>query len=373
MNLSVIKNIIMVKIEDKQPKTKTINRGISSNLIEAFKHSPIFRLYLEHSNELLICIRNNYLNVYYHLNNIAEIRLNGEKNISCAILPKFLRQKGKKNIILNEEQIQSQIIERYEDIKRIIQCKENSTYEKIVQQKLFLQNNANPSSKWFCVDVEWARAFKDIYEKKEADMSSRMDIIAISKEVPHRVAIIELKYGKQAVDGNAGIIKHIEDFIKIKEGKNLQNGNRIDYYDGMCSDICNIIEAYKYLGIEVPELLMNINNNEFATSPEFYIMTVNNNSESNRGTTPKQTIAAYLFTPDSHNYIEWNCKRKARENVQDKLGINVLDTNSELPVTFIFSKQKVDDINISDILEDKSYEILRPIQTLIKPYGQQNL
>lgn len=340
------------------PVAKTLNRGISRALIDAFRQSPLYELYRQHPDELLVCVRNNYLNVYYHLNSIAEVRLGSNGSINCGIHPYFLGRDGKSNETLYSADIQKLIVNRYEEIKHLVEHKKNNTLEKETQQKLVMQNNASLSSRWFCVDVEWARSFNN-QEEKNSGMSSRMDIIAVSKDAPHRVAVIELKYGNKSIDGSAGIVKHIQDFRTLKEGS-IHNGTRIDYYGGMCTDICNILEAYEALGCPVPETLRGLTVNQFAASPEFYIVTVDNNAASSRGYIPKQTMAAYLFSPNSKNYIAWRCRKPARHNVQDKYGINVLDASSELPVTFVFSRQNVTNINVTDILEDESHEIIRP-------------
>jgi hypothetical protein len=111
----------------------------------------------------------------------------------------------------------------------------------------------------------------------------------------------------------------------------------------------------------LPDTLRNLSREEFASTPEFYVLTLDNNAAFLGATTPKQTMAAYLFSPYSHHYQAWGCRQPARDNVQDKLGINVLDASSELPVTFIFSSQTVSNLWVNDILEDDSYEIIRPV------------
>ena len=298
------------------------------------------------------------MNIYYRLNNIAEVRLVGDGFISCGIHPYFLRRSGNGSVTLTDTDIETMIIDRYEAIKNLVETKKNTTSEKVVQQMLVMQNNTNPLSRWYCVDVEWARSFNS-QEEKDSCMSARMDIIAISKQAPHRVAVIELKYGGKSIGGDAGILKHIQDFKTLKEGS-IHDGTRINYYAGMCQDICNIIKAYNALGIFVPETLKNLCKEKFAASPEFYVLTLDNNAATLGATTPKQTMAAYLFSPYSHNYQEWGCRQPAKENVQDKLGFNVLDASSPLPVTFIFSKQTVTNLQVNDLLEDESYEIIRP-------------
>ncbi|MBQ6751529.1 MAG: hypothetical protein IJR02_12300 [Bacteroidaceae bacterium] len=339
--------------------SKTLNRGVSAALIDAFKHSPVYALYLQHPDELLIGVRNNYLNVYYRLNNIAEVRLAGD-SISCGIHPYFLRRNEKGNVVLTGNEIELYITDRYEAIKHLVENKKTTTMEKVAQQMLVMQNNASPLSKWFCVDVEWARSFNNQAEK-DSCMASRMDIIAVSKEAPHRVAIIELKYGNKVISGDSGVLKHIQDFKTFKEGS-IHDGCRIDYYEGMCTDICNILKAYDALGITLPESLKNLSKEQFSSKPEFYVLTLDNNAVSWGATTPKQTMAAYLFSPNSRNYRAWGCRQPAKDNVQDKLGIDVLDASSELPVTFIFSNQTISNLHVNDILEDDRYDIIRPIK-----------
>lgn len=109
----------------------------------------------------------------------------------------------------------------------------------------------------------------------------------------------------------------------------------------------------------MPKNLRNLRKDAFAALPVFYVLTVDNNPVSVGATTPKQTMAAYLFTPGSPNYLAWGCKRPAIENVQDKYGIDVLDATSGLPVTFIFSRKDVSKLMVKDILEDSSYEIIK--------------
>jgi len=79
----------------------------------------------------------------------------------------------------------------------------------------------NRNSNWFCIDVEYVKAFQNKKEKDKADFNGRFDIIAISKKKPHKIALIELKkYGNRTIGGNSGIYKHVEDFAKFYE-KNI--------------------------------------------------------------------------------------------------------------------------------------------------------
>ena len=182
--------------------TKKITRGISKDFAKAFKLSELYELYGKHKDELFIGVRNNYINLYYNCDSIAKIKYtNG--SISCEIDKYYLdgkhynsKEKEKRYKI---EPVQ--ICEQYEEIKKISDSNKNS--EKKAQSKLALLNNGNKNSNWFCIDVEYVKQFKDKYEKQMADFNGRFDIIALSKNKPHRVALIELKYGNGAIGGNS--------------------------------------------------------------------------------------------------------------------------------------------------------------------------
>jgi hypothetical protein len=200
--------------------TKKLTRGIDKKFAEEFKKSKLFTFYKDHKDELFIGVRNNYLNLYYNCDSIVKIEYKRGK-ISCEIDKYYLD--GHHYIGKNKRAkiTPCEICENYDTIKHNIENR--STPEKKAQARLVNLNNANKKSKWFCLDVEWAKAFENEQRRIAADFNARFDIIAISKETPHTVALIELKYGRKAIGGNCGIYTHIETFNQYQKN---------DYFDG---------------------------------------------------------------------------------------------------------------------------------------------
>jgi len=314
---------------------KKITRGIKKDFADAFKLSELNKLYEKHKDELFIGVRNNYLNIYYNCDSIAKIE-NKQGKIICEIDKYYLDGKHYKEKDKRRKIEPVEIFKKYQKIKEHSNSK--ATDEKKSQSKLVLLNNNNNFSKWYCIDIEWVKAFENQQQKDETKFNGRFDIIAITKEKPHKVALIELKYGNGAIGGESGVFKHIADFKKYKD-KN--------YFDKQ--EVCQIIESQKFLGIDIPDSLKNIVLEDIG-GYEFYVITLNNNSEKVNGSTPKQTMSGYLF-----NDKRWNCRRVSTKTVQTNFG-DVTDNTNSIHVNFLFSAQTLDNLTINDIIEHSDYE-----------------
>ncbi len=314
---------------------KKIIRGINKEFAEAFKNCKLYNLYEGHKDELIIGVRNNYLNLYYNCDSIAKVEYNQVK-IICEIDKYYLdgnHYTGKDKRMKTDP---SEICKNHETIKANSNIK--ATDEKKAQSKLVLLNNSNNNSKWYCFDVEWVKAFENLQQKADAKFNGRFDIIAISKEKPHKVALIELKYGSGAIGGNSGIYKHVEDFKKYQD-KN--------YFDKQ--EVCDIIDSQKMLGIDIPNELKNLQIKDII-GYGFYVITLNNNAEIENGSNPKQTMSGYLF-----NDKRWNCKKVSTKTVQTSFD-DITNKKNSIHVNFLFSKQTLDNLTINDILEHIDYD-----------------
>lgn len=331
----------------KMDTSKKITRGLNSksenSFAIAFKNCELYELYKLHKDELFIGVRNNYLNLYYNCDSIAKITY-VNNSICCTIDKYYLdgnhygsKDKEKRHIITPKE-----ISNKYEKIKE--NSNKKVTPEKKAQAKLVLLNNKNTDSKWYCVDVEYVKQFNNKQEKKEAEFNGRFDIIALSKAKPHRVALIELKYGSGAIGGKSGISKHVEDFTKFC--------NKNYFQEHLKNEIIEIIESQRKLGISVPF----DSSYEFdKLTPEFYFITLDNNALEN-SSTPKQTMAGYLF-----NDKRWGCKRlSTKVRVQSMFG-DVLSKSNTFCATFLFSKANLNDIGINDIIDGDYDERIIPV------------
>ena len=301
-------------------KTNKLTKGVDENFVKAFQKTDLYVLYKKHSNEIFIGVCNNYLHFYYNCNSIAKVEYK-KGRINCVTAKNLLRGIDIRN---PQDITSSQITKNYEQIKDNIE--RMPTPEKKAQSKLVLLNNANKKSKWFCIDIEWAKS----------GFSGRFDIIAISKEVPHSVALIELKYGRQAIGGKCGIRRHIKDFYKFKKN------NYFEKY--MKQDIVGIVKSRKMLELDLPDWLQYLTADDI-TKYNFYVITLDNNGETERHSTPKQTMAGYLF-----NSFRWGCKKLATPPSVEKIFGDVTKKSNKLQVTFLFSKQTLDNLNINDII-----------------------
>lgn len=323
---------------------KKITRGISKKFADAFIKSDLYKFYFKNKHELIIGVRNNYLNLYYNCDSIAKIKYT-RGSIRCVIDKYYLdgkhysRKKKEKHYVIN----QSQIINQYKDIKKNSNAK--ATKEKEAQSKLFILNNGNSNSNWYCIDVEYVKAFNNQAEKDNANFNGRFDIIAISKTNPHRVALIELKYGKKAIGGKSGIYKHVMDF------NNFMANNFFDMH--LKQQIIEIIQSQLNLGIPIP---FELPKKEYFLAPEFYFITLNNNAEKLNGSTPKQTMAGYLFKD-----YRWDCKKLSTKYCVEIDFGDITKKGNKFHATFLFSKKTLDNLKINDIINGNYDERIEPV------------
>jgi len=333
-----------MKVMKKKPSVKKLTRGISNEFAKAFRDSQLYELYEKHKHELLIGVRNNYLNLYYNCDSISKITYTND-SISCEIDRYYLD--GKHYASTDKEKRYkikpNEICEKFQEIKK--QSDFKKTPEKKAQSKLVLLNNGNQDSNWFCIDVEYVKSFFNRSEKEEASFKGRFDIIALSKEEPHRVALIELKYGRGAIGGSSGIYKHIDDFIKF--GRN-------DFFKGhLKQEIIEILKSQIALGLSIP-FKLPIEFDVF--TPEFYFITLDNNAKNENASTPQQTMAGYLFKD-----CRWGCKRLTKGKcVENDFG-DVTKKTNEFHATFLFSSETLEDLSITDIIDGSYDERILPV------------
>ncbi len=325
----------------KKANSRKITRGIDKDFAEAFKKSELYKLYEKHKDELFIGVRNNYLNLYYNCDSVAKIEYRRkDEEIVCEIDKYYLDGKhytGKEKRCKIEP---NQIYEQYEKIKA--NSNEKATAEKKAQSKLVLLNNNNQNSKWFCIDVEYVKAFDNQSEKDKSEFNGRFDIIALSKEKPHRTALIELKYGNNAIGGNSGIYKHIEDFSKFCQKRFFE--------EHLKQEIIDIVESQIELGIEIPFELPKLNS--MLSEPEFYFITLDNNPKKIGASSPKQTMAGYLFKEKC-----WGCKKLSTKHCVESDFGDVTKKGNKFYATFLFSAEKLEEgITINDIVDEKLYQ-----------------
>lgn len=302
--------------------------AIDKAFCEAFKRTMFYtEIYQKHKDEIIIGIRDGYINLYYNCDSIAKIRV-GQP--SKALLASYYTDKKTRS--LSDEEY----VSFYNSIKEKSDRRDKK--EKQAQERLFIDNNSNPSSVWFCIDVEFTKSLRG----KNTAEDWRFDIIAISKTAPYRVALIELKYGKKAIGGKSGIRTHVRDFYAFhKENR----------YIDLKDEIVSIVKSLQEIGVDVPYNLTEISTNEFAIYPEFYFITIDNNIAG--ASAPEQTMSGYLFKDK-----RWNCKKISKSVIEGGDYFTLTENDKDFKPIFLFSSATLPNIRIQDILDFDNYNII---------------
>ena len=309
--------------------------SIDKDFADSFKGSRFYKdIYDKHKDEVIIGVRDGFINLYLNCDSIAKIDVSNPQE--CEIDPYYTNDNKRK---LTEDEI----VQYYDIIKE--KSNKRNKQEKQAQQKLYIDNNVNPSSNWFCIDVEYTKSLAG----KDKPEDWRFDIIAISKLPPFRVALIELKYGSGALKEPSGIRTHVKDFYSFYKFKK---------FDILKPEIVSIIQKLDSLGVNIPDSLKNISCEDIASEPDFYFITLNNNPKPGTDNTPKNTMGGYLFA----NKEKWNSKRVSsliKKKIEENGGeyYDLIEHSKTFKPVFLFSTAQLPDLQIHDILDKSYYEV----------------
>jgi hypothetical protein len=301
--------------------------SIDENFAKVFKKSKFYtEIYKKHKDEVIIGVRDGFINLYYNCDSIAKIEVDNPK--VCKIDSYYTNKK--KDSLTEDEMVY------YFDTIKTNSNKRNKK-EKQAQQRLFIDNNNNPSSEWFCLDVEYTKSLKG--EEHAEDW--RFDIIAISKKKPFRIALVELKYGSGALKEPSGIRTHVKDFYSFFKNRS---------FDVLKPEIVSIIKKLDLLGVNVGDL-KNIKIEDINSEAEFYFITLNNNAIPPSENTPKKTMSGYLFDDK-----RWGCKRVSHMVKDEGTYFNLIEEDKLFKPVFLFSNATLPELHIYDILDRKYYD-----------------
>lgn len=288
-------------------------RGINVSLIEKFKDSPLKEL-VEGDESLLAFIRDNAIGLYYNCDRIAMVKEKRDGSLKCEINGYYLDGKsGQKN----REQTPEEIAKQIDVIKRNSEGKKHGTEEKKAQQALVSRNNDNPRSKWFCFDIEYRQA-KKAQGGSEDYFDGRFDILALSKEAPHRIAVIELKFNSGAIGGESGIVKHLKDFKKFNDSDICKENLR--------EEAQTIIKNLRGLEVvKVPESLCK-EGLTFSDGVEFYVICLYEGDNS-----PKGTVDYYRKKCEESSIV-----------LEENFLYKKVDSATEIGITDILDKEQYD-------------------------------
>lgn len=302
--------------------------SIDKTFADSFKDSKFYKdIYAKHKDDVIIGVRDGFINLYYNCDSIAKIEVNTPN--MCKIDSYYTN--GEKSILTDDE-----IVRYFDTIKK--NSDNRNKQEKQAQQRLFIDNNNNPSSNWFCLDVEYTKSLQG----KEHAEDWRFDIIAITKKKPFRVALIELKYGSGALKEPSGIRTHVKDFYSFYKNKS---------FEVLKPEIVSIIKSLSLLGIDMPFSIEDITCENIAPEPEFYFITLNNNPILPSENTPKKTMSGYLFDDK-----RWGCQRVSRMVKQEGDYYKLIERNKSFKPVFLFSDATLPELRIFNILDRKYYD-----------------
>jgi len=172
---------------------------------------------------LMLAIRDGYINIYYRGGNILRVTEHPE-GFYIPFFDEKYNESGKKipdspATIISQEDVQNWV-ESFTERKNIMDAyfSAHGKAEREFQQLVARENNCSSISnetEYFIADIE------------TTDIVGRFDMMAIRWLAKDRkngskcvAALIEMKYGDNALGNNAGILKHLKDmdaFISDKE------------------------------------------------------------------------------------------------------------------------------------------------------------
>lgn len=195
-------------------------RELSNNFLADLKNAkgilhPILKR-IQNDHTLMLAIRDGYVNIYYRGGNILNIKEKRQGTYLACFDAKY--NKSGKSIPVLPKTIQSQVdsetwIGGFASLKEIMDIffSNHNKPEREFQQLVARENNYSSisnESEYFISDIEFA----------DSDISARFDLLAIrwlasqrAKGSNCKASLIEMKYGDNALEGSAGILKHLKD------------------------------------------------------------------------------------------------------------------------------------------------------------------
>ena len=300
------------------------HRGLTDpDFITKLKNSK-FLLEVESNKNLVVGIRDEYINIYHNCDSLAKIEFK-KGEVKTSVGGYYVGKKG------------TQIISEDKWAKNLDTLIANSelrnTNEKKAQSRLFINNNQNNDALYFCIDLEYTKTSENW----------RFDIIAIEKAAPHNVALIELKYGSKAIGGKSGIRKHIIDYYEFhKENK----------YSQLKTELIDIIKSLSAIAIDIPDEIKNLKVEDLSNAPTYYFITLDNNRETQRHSTPQMSMSGYLF-----NDKLWECKRVSDSVTNEGDCYSLIRNDKSFNPIFLFSDVTLDNMSaIDNIVNSKAYQ-----------------
>jgi hypothetical protein len=173
---------------------------------------------------LMLAIRENYVNIYYRGGNILRISEKTNDSYKAEFnseYDKFKQGLPDSPPVISIKEDAGEWINSFLYRKGVMDeyFSNHEKTEREFQQVIARENNQSVisnESEYFITDIEFA----DSALKARFDMTSICWPAATRKTGNNcHVALIEMKYGDNAIDGNSGLIKHLEDMTVLISDK----------------------------------------------------------------------------------------------------------------------------------------------------------
>lgn len=244
------------------------NRAMSEKFFYEFKSGKYQNILqtVKQDDDLIMCLRGDYITIYYKSMRILEISENGEYDVD-------------KNYGIIPPNDDTNWIEYFKNAKFALnsynKTKQMNKLEKEVQQAIVKENNTSSicnETDYFIIDIEYT----------QPEFDGRFDALAVywpknKRKNGHdlQLAFIEVKAGNNAIGGTSGIVKHYESVIEFLN--NLTKNNEKEQF---IQDIEKVIAQQRDLG------LWNIPHNKHeitlsrSTKPQLIFILANYNQNS---------------------------------------------------------------------------------------------
>ena len=212
-------------------------RALKSDFFKEFEKGGKYETIVKSvkaDNSLIMCLRGNYVTIYYKGLQILKIKKNGkfEVDSNYGINPNDEKYNGDYSLYFKNAK---EAIDKHNQVEKL---------EKEVQQALIKENNRGSicnETDYFILDIEYT----------QNDFDGRFDALAVcwpkdkrknSRNL--RLAFVEVKAGKNAVSGKSGVSQHYKSVIKFMGELNKDN-NKDDFF----KDLEKVIDQQRKLGL----------------------------------------------------------------------------------------------------------------------------
>ena len=218
---------------------KLKKRALNQKFLNKFKNGGEYEEItniVRNDNNLILCLRGNYVGIYYKCMRILKINENGKYELDKNYSKDLDKPIDPNDYIGNWSKY-------FKDAKALLDNykQKGDQLEKAVQQALVTENNYSKlcrETDYFMIDIE--------YEQKG---SGRFDALAVHwPQNKHgdpkglQLAFIEVKAGKDAVKGKSGVARHYESLVNFLN--DLEQNKQQDVF---CSDLEEMIKQLREL------------------------------------------------------------------------------------------------------------------------------